>query len=110
MHKQSAGSRAARDRARVRNAATGAVTACLILVAGCGDTATSTGCADWLADGAKPIGIDTSGAVENAYFDKFDQTRISVEFLAEQNTAVFKGCEADPESAVGDHLIPPGGS
>ena len=62
-----------------------------------------------MEDGDPGLGIDTSGMVESAYFEKFDQNVISVDFLTDQTQSVTDGCEADPDSAVEDHLIPPAG-
>jgi hypothetical protein len=81
----------------------------ILLIAGCGgSSAADTGCGDWLDAGGSSLGIDRSGVVDEAYFEKFDRDRIDIEFLGEQNQAVAAGCEADRESTVGDHLIPPG--
>ena len=80
-----------------------------LMLAGCGSSssAAETSCEDWINDGGNSLGIDETGVVDQAYFEKFDQDRISVDFLAEQNRAVASGCEANPDSSVGDHLIAP---
>lgn len=80
-----------------------------LMLAGCGpsSSAAETSCEDWINDGGNSLGIDETGVVDQAYFEKFDQDQISVDFLAEQNRAVARGCEANPDSSVGDHLIAP---